>query len=63
MFEVKARVSSVGQSLEVQHEKLCDCDKMLEEKRSGTIDARPINAASLPDCGDLTRKRGRSCRS
>ncbi len=36
-----ARVSSVGQSLNVQHEKLSDCDKLFEEKRSGTTDARP----------------------
>ena len=36
-----ARVSSVGQSLDVQREKLNDCDKLFEEKRSGTTDARP----------------------
>lgn len=36
-----ARVSSVGQSLDVQYEKLSDCDKLFEEKRSGTTDARP----------------------
>ena len=36
-----ARVSSVGQSLDVQREKLTDCDKLFEEKRSGTTDARP----------------------
>jgi len=36
-----ARVSSVGQSLDVQREKLSDCDKLFEEKRSGTTDARP----------------------
>lgn len=37
-----ARVSSVGQSLDVQREKLSDCDKLFEEKRSGTTDARPM---------------------
>jgi DNA invertase Pin-like site-specific DNA recombinase len=36
-----ARVSSVGQSLDVQREKLSDCDKLFEEKRSGTTVARP----------------------
>jgi DNA invertase Pin-like site-specific DNA recombinase len=42
-----ARVSSVGQSLELQHEKLCACDKLFEEKRSGTTDARPALKACL----------------
>ena len=37
-----ARVSSVGQSLDVQREKLGGCDKLFEEKRSGTTDARPM---------------------
>ena len=36
-----ARVSSVGQSLDIQREKLDGCDKLFEEKRSGTTDARP----------------------
>ncbi len=36
-----ARASSVGQSLDLQREKLNDCDKIFEEKRSGTTDARP----------------------
>ena len=36
-----ARVSSVGQSLDVQRAKLNDCDTLFEEKRSGTTDARP----------------------
>lgn len=31
-----ARVSSVGQSLDVQLDKLKDCEKIYEEKRSGT---------------------------
>jgi DNA invertase Pin-like site-specific DNA recombinase len=35
-----ARVSSVGQSLEVQRDKLKHCDKLFEEKRSGTTDKR-----------------------
>ena len=34
-----ARVSSVGQSLDVQREKLASCDKLFEEKCSGTTDA------------------------
>ena len=33
-----ARVSSVGQSLDVQLEKLKGCDKVFKEKRSG-VDA------------------------
>lgn len=37
-----ARVSSVGQSLDIQREKLSECDKLFEEKRSGTTDARPM---------------------
>jgi DNA invertase Pin-like site-specific DNA recombinase len=34
-----ARVSSVGQSFYLQREKLDGCDKLFEEKRSGTTDA------------------------
>jgi DNA invertase Pin-like site-specific DNA recombinase len=34
------QVSSVGQSLAVQQEKLRHCDKLFEEKRSGTSDQR-----------------------
>lgn len=45
-----ARVSSVGQSLDVQREKLQGCDKMFEEKRSGT-DTRPM----LKSCLDYVR--------
>jgi len=37
-----ARVSSVGQSLDVQLEKLNNCDKLFEEKRSGTTNDRPM---------------------
>ena len=36
-----ARVSSVGQSLDVQRDKLKHCDKLFEEKKSGTSDKRP----------------------
>ena len=36
-----ARVSSVGQSLDAQRAKLAHCDKLYEEKRSGTTDTRP----------------------
>lgn len=40
-----ARVSSVGQSLEIQLEKLQYCDKIFQEKRSGVSDQRPrLNA-------------------
>ena len=46
-----ARVSSVGQSLDVQREKLCDCDRLFEEKRSGTTDARP----QFKQCLDYVR--------
>lgn len=42
-----ARVSSVGQSLEVQLEKLKHCDKLFQEKQSGTTDKRPKLAACL----------------
>ncbi|WP_299567832.1 recombinase family protein [uncultured Sulfitobacter sp.] len=46
-----ARVSSVGQSLDVQREKLSACDKLFEEKRSGTTDARP----QLKECLNYVR--------
>ena len=46
------RVSSVGQSLNVQREKLSDCDKLFEEKRSGTTDARP----QLKQCLNYVRE-------
>jgi len=36
-----ARVSSVGQSLDVQREKLKPCDKIFQEKQSGTSGKRP----------------------
>ena len=46
-----ARVSSVGKSLDVQREKLVGCDKLFEEKRSGTTDARP----QLKECLNYVR--------
>lgn len=46
-----ARVSSIGQSLDVQREKLEGCDKLFEEKRSGTTDARP----QLKECLNYVR--------
>ena len=33
-----ARVSSVGQSLDVQLDKLQHCDKIYQEKKSGTVE-------------------------
>ena len=42
-----ARVSSVGQSLDIQREKLTHCDTLFEEQRSGTSDKRPRLAACL----------------
>lgn len=48
-----ARVSSTGQSLEVQLEKLKDCDKVFQEKKSGrTADNRP----QLQACLDYLRE-------
>ncbi len=35
-----ARVSSVGQSLKAQRDKLKHCDKVFEEQKSGTSDQR-----------------------
>ncbi len=42
-----ARVSSVGQSLDVQLDKLKDCDKIFQEKMTGTSDKRPRLRACL----------------
>jgi DNA invertase Pin-like site-specific DNA recombinase len=42
-----ARVSSVGQSLQVQLEKLKDCDRIYQEKQSGTSATRPQLQACL----------------
>ena len=36
-----ARVSSVGQSLEVQLDKLAHCNKLFQEKASGNLNQRP----------------------
>src|SRR5262249_36777764 len=44
---VYARVSSVGQSLEMQLAKLADCDKIYREKRSGAVGKRPQLDACL----------------
>lgn len=46
-----ARVSSTGQSLEVQRSKLSHCDKIFEEKRSGTTATRP----ALQECLNYLR--------
>ena len=42
-----ARVSTVGQSLDVQLDKLKDCEKIFQEKMSGTNDKRPRLKACL----------------
>ena len=42
-----ARVSSVGQTLDVQLAKLKHCDKLFQEKVSGSSDKRPQLAACL----------------
>lgn len=42
-----ARVSSTGQSLDVQLEKLAHCDKLFQEKRSGYSGKRPRLQACL----------------
>ena len=42
-----ARVSSVGQSLDVQLDKLAQCAKVFQEKQSGTSDKRPRLKACL----------------
>lgn len=47
-----ARVSSVGQSLDVQLEKLKGCDKIYQEKRSAVGGKRP----SLETCIEYVRK-------
>lgn len=47
-----ARVSSVGQSLEVQLDKLRHCDKVFEEKRSATSSKRQ----RLEDCLEYLRE-------
>jgi len=47
-----ARVSSVGQSLDIQLEKLAHCDKVFQEKKSGTSDKRP----RLQECLEYIRE-------
>jgi DNA invertase Pin-like site-specific DNA recombinase len=47
-----ARVSSIGQSLDVQIEKLRDCDKVFQEKRSGIDTGRP----ALKRCLEFLRE-------
>ena len=47
-----ARVSSVGQSLDVQIEKLQHCDKVFQEKRSGLDSGRP----ALRRCVEFLRE-------
>ena len=47
-----ARVSSIGQSLDVQLDKLKDCDKMFKEKKTGTSSKRP----QLQACLDYLRE-------
>ena len=47
-----ARVSSTGQSLEVQLQKLHLCEKLYQEKRSGVRDDRP----ELQACLDFVRE-------
>jgi len=42
-----ARVSSVGQSLDVQRDKLSHCDKVFQEKKSGASAQRPRLQACL----------------
>ena len=42
-----ARVSSTGQSLDVQLEKLKDCDKIYQEKKSGRTDKRDQLQAAI----------------
>jgi hypothetical protein len=47
-----ARVSSVGQSLDVQLDKLQHCDKIYQEKKSGTIQQR----SKLDACLEYVRE-------
>lgn len=47
-----ARVSTAGQSLDVQLEKLKDCDRIYKEKRSGRTDRRE----ELASCLDYVRE-------
>jgi DNA invertase Pin-like site-specific DNA recombinase len=47
-----ARVSSVGQSLEIQLDKLKNCDKIFQEKKSGITD----NRLKLKECLEYIRE-------
>lgn len=47
-----ARVSSIGQSLDIQLDKLAYCDKVFQEKKSGTSDKRP----RLQECLEYVRE-------
>lgn len=47
-----ARVSSRGQSLDIQLEKLSHCDRVFQEKHTGTTDNRP----ELNTCLDYVRE-------
>lgn len=47
-----ARVSTVGQNLDVQLGRLSDCDKIFQEKKSGASDTRP----QLKACLDYLRE-------
>ena len=47
-----ARVSSVGQSLEIQLDKLKHCDRIYQEKKSGASNQRP----QLTACLDYVRE-------
>ena len=60
-----ARVSSTGQDLAVQLEKLADCDKIFKEKRSGVDTGRPELKRCLVREGDtlLVTKINRLARS
>jgi DNA invertase Pin-like site-specific DNA recombinase len=49
-----ARVSSLGQDLAVQLEKLKGCDKVFKEKRSGIDAGRPELKACLDYLRDLS---------
>ena len=49
-----ARVSSVGQSLDVQLDKLQHCDKVYQEKKSATIQQR----SQLDACLEYVREGG-----
>lgn len=52
VFVGYARVSSVGQSLEVQLEKLKHCSKIFQDKKSGTTTNRP----ALNECMNYVRE-------